>query len=93
MHILSVGDQVVFVKSKQSTAPGPRAQQVNPSLKGDQYSYVVEKYWVVVAVHDDASVTLVTRRGKEHRVQLDNPLLRRANLWERFVYARRFPSP
>ncbi len=92
VRILKAGDRVVFTMSKRSVSPGPRARQVTPGTKGDQYSYVVDKYWTVNAVHDDGTVTLVTRRGKEHRIPLDTPSLRPANLWERLVYAGRFPS-
>lgn len=86
------GDPVVYSKSKQSVSPGPRARHVNPAGKGDSYSYVVEKHWSIKEVHADGTVTLVTRRGKTHVVRTEDPCLRPANLWERLIYAARFPG-
>ena len=87
-----VGEAVVYTKSKQSAAPGPRAKQVNPARQGDSYSYVVDKYWRIKQVHGDATVTLVTRRGKMHVLPIEDPCLRKANLWERLLQSHRFPS-
>ena len=89
---LCVGDRVVFAKEKNSLSPGKRAKAVSPAAKGDLYSYVVEKYWRVKEVLDGNKVRLVTRQGKEHVVDMDDPRLRRANLWEKWVLRRRFPS-
>jgi hypothetical protein len=85
-----VGDRVVYRKSKQSVLPGPRAQDVKPFEKGDGYSYVVEKFWVVAAVFDDGTLLLKTRRGKQHRVSPHDPALRRANWWQRLRHRARF---
>lgn len=89
---LTVGRKVVFSKDKSSLSPGPRAKEVVPLPKGDTYSYIVEKYWTVKDVHNDGTATLITRRGKEHTVQLDDPRLRAANFWERLIYSSRFPK-
>lgn len=89
---LKVGRKVVFSKDKSSLSPGPRAKDVVPLSKGDTYSYIVEKYWTVKEVRDDGTATLITRRGKEHTVPLDDPRLRHANLWERWIYHNRFPK-
>ncbi len=86
-----VGDKVVYSKSKQSGAPGPRAQDVAPSPKGDDYTYVVDKYWIVREVHPDGHLTLMTRRGKTHVIPIDDPCLRLAGFWERVFHAKRFP--
>ena len=88
---LKVGDQVVFTKSKRSVSPGPRARQVSPDQKGNLYSYVVDKYWTIKEVHSDGTVTLITRRGKEHTLAQDTPGLRRARLWEKLLLKNRFP--
>lgn len=88
---LSVGDKVVFAKEKSSLSPGKRAKVVSPAAKGDEYSYIVEKYWLVKELVDRQHVRLITRRGKEHTVALDDPRLRRAHLWERWLLHRRFP--
>jgi hypothetical protein len=89
---LQVGDRVVFAKEKMSLSPGKRAKEVVPLSKGDEYSYIVEKYWTVKTVHPNGSVTLITRRGKEHTVATDDPRLRRANWWERCIFRKRFPA-
>mgnify|MGYP003564980155 CR=1 FL=1 len=86
-----MGSKVVYSKDKTGPSPGRRAKEVDPAPKGDAYSYIVDKYWTVRSVDDDV-VTLVTRRGKVHEVPLDDPKLRRANLWERILYANRFPQ-
>ena len=88
---LSPGDYVVYRKTKFSRRPGPRAVNVRPATNGDSYNYVVDKFWVVQRV-DDGTVTLRTPRGKTHTVRSDDPLLRRANFWERWRYRDRFVS-
>ncbi|RMF44774.1 MAG: hypothetical protein D6753_01735 [Planctomycetota bacterium] len=87
-----VGDKVVFSKDKHSPSPGPRARDIAASPKGDDYSYIVEKYWVVAEVNPDGTLLLKTRRGKEHRIPKNDPRLRHATLWERLRYRNRFPS-
>lgn len=86
------GDRVIYRKQKTSASPGPRAQLTNPSPKGEMYSYIVEKYWVVDEVLADGSLRLRTRRGKEHVVKGDDPLLRKARWWEVWLLAGRFRS-
>lgn len=92
VHKLQVGSKVIFAKDKTSVVPGPRAKEVAPLAKGDAYSYIVDKYWTVKKVNPDQTAVLVTRRGKEHTVPLDDPRLRRANIWERWFYNHRFPK-
>ena len=86
-----VGDWVVYAKDKHSGSPGQRAQEIKASSKGDGYSYLVDKYWVIKEVLDDGHLVLGTRRGKEHVIAVDDPALRGATLWERFLRASRFP--
>lgn len=85
------GDPVVYTVTKSSAHPGPRAQAVDPSSKGDHYTYVVDKFWVVAQVRPDGKLLLKTRRGKPHIVAADDPQLRPARWWERLWYRRRFP--
>ncbi len=92
MRNAQVGDKVVFAKDKFSTVPGKRAKEVAATPKGDNYSYIVEKYWLVKEVHESGSLLLLTRRGKEHTVAADDPRLRRANWIEKILYRKRFPS-
>ncbi len=92
MRNAKVGDKVIFSKDKSSVSPGKRAKEVVAAAKGDQYSYIVEKYWVVKEVRPDGTILLLTRRGKQHTVTLDDPRLRRATLLEKLLRRKRFPS-
>ena len=93
MHIeLKPGDPVIYRACKMSLQPGPRAQEVHPAEHGDYYSYQVDKFWVVSEVHSDGSVKLVTRRGKQHIIPGNDPRLRVARWWERWLYRSRFPT-
>ncbi len=83
-------DWVVYRKQKFSASPGPRAKNVSAPKHGDTYSYVVDKYWVIKQRLDDNSLLLVTRTGKEHVVDADDPRLRLAKWWERWLLADRF---
>ena len=85
------GDAVIYRVEKHTTCPGPRARDVRPDQKGDYYRYVVDKFWCVAEVLADNKLRLVTRRGKEHIVQSDDPQLRRPSWWESLIYRRRFP--
>jgi hypothetical protein len=87
-----VGEKVVFAKEKHSGRPGHRAQDVSASAKGDNYSYIVEKYWVILEVREDGNLLLATRRGKKHELPADHPNLRPASFFERFLLRRRFPT-
>ncbi|MCA9069057.1 MAG: hypothetical protein KDA84_09050 [Planctomycetaceae bacterium] len=89
-HGYQVGDWVIYRKSKQSPVPGPRAQQVTPSKRGEVYSYVVDKFWIVVEVLENHQIRLRTRRGKEHKIPMNDPNLRATRFWERWVYRSRF---
>ncbi len=85
------GDWVVFSVSKFSTEPGPRAHDIHPAPFGETYQYVVDKYWAVREV-SAGMVELVTRRGKVHRVSRQDPRLRPASWWERWLHRDRFPD-
>jgi len=90
--MLKPGDPVVFQISKVSTDPGPRARDVHPSEFGETYSYLVDKFWTVAEVLPSGELVLVTRRGKRHTVNGNDPRLRAARLWERWIYRSRFPD-
>jgi hypothetical protein len=87
-----VGDPAIFIVSKFSKDPGPRAKQIFPAPSGDFYSYQVEKYWTVAAVHPNGQLRLMTRRGKYHDVQATDPRLQPARWWKKWLLRKRFPS-
>jgi hypothetical protein len=87
------GDRVVYVASKHSAHPGPRAEAVQPEQHGEGYWYDVKKYWLVVQVLPDGLLTVITRRGKERSVAADDPRLRPARWWEMLLFRGRFPQP
>jgi hypothetical protein len=84
------GDWVVYRKAKYGPHPGPRAHGVRPSSKGDQYSYTVDKYWVVEEVLPDGRLVLRTRRGKRHEMSSTDPDLRPASWYHRLLLRSRF---
>lgn len=85
------GDWVVFHKLKHSSAPGPRATEIAPEPNGEEYSYFVDKFWLVVGVEGN-HVVVVTRRGKCHTLDRGDPNLRLARWWERLLFRGRFPQ-
>ena len=93
MHAkFAIGDRVIYTRDKYSNRPGPRAKNVSPTPHGETYTYQVDKYWIVTSITPDGALVLQTRRGKVHTVPMNDNRLRRANWWERTVYAGRFPS-
>src|SRR5436305_15202753 len=76
------GDRVVYVATKHSAHPGPRAEAVQPEQHGEGYWYDVKKYWLVVHVGPDGFLTVITRRGKERSIAASDPRLRPARWWE-----------
>lgn len=84
------GDWAVYRKTKRSTSPGKRATQVIASAKGDAYSYVVDKFWVVERVLPGDRLVLRTARGKQHIIGSDDPNLRHPGLIQRILWRERF---
>ncbi len=89
--MFKIGDRVIYRLTKHSTHPGPRAKDVRPQPAGDDYSYVVDKFWVVAEVEADGRLRLRTRKGKERVVDSHDANLRSPRLWERIIYRSRFP--
>lgn len=87
------GDLVVYRKTKHGPVPGPRAARITPASHGDNYSYNVDKYWVVDEVNPDGTLLLRTRRGKTHRADPNDINLRHAGLLTRLIRRHRFPEP
>ena len=88
-----VDDRIVYRKTKSSVHPGQNARLVAPASNGDEYSYCVDKFWVVVSVFADGTLLAKTRRGKLHRLNPNDPNLRHATLLESLFDWSRFPSP
>lgn len=84
------GDWAVYRKSKRSASPGKRAEHVIASPKGETYTYVVDKFWVVEATLPGNRLRLRTARGKTHVIDADDPSLRRPSLFQRLVRRDRF---
>jgi hypothetical protein len=84
------GDWAVYRKSKQSTSPGPRAANVFASQKGDSYTYVVDKFWVVESILADDRLQLRTATGKTRVIEMADPGLRRPSFLQRLIWRHRF---
>jgi hypothetical protein len=76
-------DVVVFRKQKHGAHPGVRAHDVRPAPLGEDYDYLIDKYWIVVRVTDDGQLLLRTPGGKLHEISVGDPNLRRLTLRER----------
>lgn len=87
-----IGDCVIYRKTKYSDHPGPRARRVSPAPNGDEYIYLVDKFWIVEEIQPDGKIVLRTRRGKQHTISSDDPNLRKARLWERYWFRSRFDA-
>ena len=87
-----IGDPAVFRKQKTSEDPGPRARDIRPSKAGEDYTYFLDKLWVVEDILADGRLLVATRRGKRHLVDPDDPHLRRPNILERLRFGSRFPK-
>lgn len=86
------GDIVVYSRQKQSNSPGPRARDVSASAGGETYSYIVDKFWIVAEVGEQ-ELKLLTRRGKEHTVDINDFRLKRPTFWQKLFLKYKFPSP
>jgi hypothetical protein len=86
------GDPVIYRVTKHSRCPGPRARQIAPSPNGDDYKYLVDKFWIVDQILEDGRLLLRTRRGKTRVISRDDPNLRAPAWWESLIYGVYFPS-
>lgn len=87
---ISVGDWVIYRKQKRSSSPGPRAESMHPDQSGEEYTYIVEKYWIVADINAEKELILITRRGKLHTIPPDDPRLRKPGIIERWLLKGRF---
>ena len=86
------GDCVVYVATKHSSHPTPRAERLQPERHGEGYRYDVKKYWRVLEILSDGRLAVVTRRGKQRVVSHDDPRLRPARWWELLFCKSLFPE-
>ena len=86
------GDRVVYRMVKESSCPGPRATNIEPTRFGETYHYQVEKYWVVSEVRDSGEVEIRTRKGKTRLIEPGDQRLRHANVFEHLFLRKRFPG-
>ncbi len=84
------GDWAVYRKSKRSTTPGPRATNVMASSKGESYTYIVDKFWVVDSTLPGDRLLLRTARGKTHVIDANDPNLRKPSWLRRLLWRERF---
>ena len=91
-HHLESGDPLIYRKQKTSARPGPRALNVQAAEHGDDYSYDVDKFWVLDDVLDDGRLVAVTRTGKRVFLTAGDERLRRPGFFERLRYRGRFPA-
>jgi len=89
---LEPGDYLIYRKPKASLRPGPRALNVQPAQKGDDYRYEVDKYWTLSDILDDGRLVAVTRTGKRVYLTPEDERLRKAGLLTRVLHRDRFPS-
>jgi hypothetical protein len=87
-----VGDWIIYRKQKSSSNPGPRAEDLQPAPRGEDYTYHVDKFWTVVEIQEDGKILARTRRGKEHLIDPDDPALRKPRWWEKLLWKNRFPT-
>lgn len=86
----TVGEWVIYRKQKNSESPGPRAEAIHPHVAGEEYTYLVDKYWIIEAIAPSGELKLITRTGKRHLVSQSDPRLRKLRWWERWSLANRF---
>ncbi|WP_437201706.1 hypothetical protein [Planctomicrobium sp. SH664] len=86
------GDHIIYRVTKHSTKPGPRARKVAPSPHGDNYTYQVDKFWIVDRVLEDGQLLIRTRRGKTRVVSGQDLNLRPPAWWENLLYRGQFPQ-
>lgn len=84
------GDWVVYRKCKRSCRPGPRAANIHASAKGESYTYLVDKFWVVEGLLPEEQILLRTATGKSHILSCSDPSLRRPSLMQRMFFRNRF---
>ena len=89
---VGVGDPIVYRKQKVSLHPGKRAYEIQGAENGDDYSYIVDKYWTVTGVLANGLIVALTRTNKKHYLRRDDPNLHRPRLIERMRYRDRFPQ-
>jgi len=52
---------------------------------------VVDKFWTVSSVNSDGTVEVITRTGKKHILPVNDPNMRKADLFRHLLNRKRFP--
>ncbi len=90
MRQFSVGDKIIYHKPKSSFCPSPRAREVYPLEHGEDYHYIIDKFWEVAQVNNDGTLDVITRTGKKNRLQALDPNITTANPIQHLMYRKRF---
>jgi hypothetical protein len=83
-------------RSRASTRPSEASahvptRDVRPESKGEGYTYVVDKFWIVKQIAGNQIIAL-TRTGKLHELDASDPRLHRASWWQKLIYKSMFPK-
>ena len=72
--------------------PNPDVRRIKPVPNGDGLIHTVDKFWTVLAPHEDDMLSVVTGGGSTHIIDAADPNLRHANWWEWLFLRWRFPD-
>jgi len=79
-----IGDHVVYRTVKHSNHPGPRAEDIWASPRGEGYTYAVKKLWTVISVSGN-KVEVITNRGKHHFLDVSDPSMHKVGIIENLI--------
>ena len=85
-----VGDKVIFKKTRNRMRPGRNAHDVAPTVHGDYYTYLVDKYRKVQGVTPEGMVILISPKGKTQVMNAGSPCLKKAGWIDRLLHYRDF---
>jgi hypothetical protein len=83
---------VIYHQFEMSTHPVAGAHDIEPTERGESYSYVVDQFLRIVRVNTDGTLDAVARDGRMHRVAAADPLLEKPGWWFRLMHRRLFPA-
>ena len=86
-----IGMLVILRIQRHSTSLEPNAKGVYASPHGEDYTYYIEEYARVTAVLPDGKLMVCTPDGPQYMLRADEPMLRQARWWERWLFRKCFP--